>query len=386
VTSCLEIDLAQLRENLDHFGKRVGPVVKICGVVKADAYGLGAIPIARCLAISGIEFLAVYSPAQAAVLEESGVVCPMMVLMPIRWSHELVRLERAISQERLHLTIHDEPQLEQVNELGRHFGCRIAVHLHLDTGMSRGGLDVGQLGRILAAAPKCKFIRIAGLGTHFAAADDDPEFSEQQLGRLIDATDPHRAQLPHDLLIHASNTFGVLRDRRFHQTMVRVGLGLYGYGPRLMQYRGEPDMERDLCPIVRWSSELVHVHNYSQGSPVGYNCTYRLARPSRLGLVPVGYADGYPLSLGGISVVGIMSDSTACHVAPVLGKVNMDQIVVDLTDVPFPVDVGTPVELISSDPDSPYALERLAEQAGSSCYELLCRLSARIPRRYLGGE
>ena len=383
VTSCLEIDLTRLEKNFLQVREIVGPAVKICGVVKADGYGLGAVPIARRLAGCGIDLLAVYSPSQALRLEDNGIVCPVMILMPVRIPGEIIGLDKPLAEERLHLTIHDEAQLDQVNALGRQFGCRIPVHLHLDTGMSRGGLDSGQLGLVLDVAPKLDRVRLAGLYTHFAATDDDPGFSEQQMDRLTNSVEQYRSQLPSDLLIHAANTFGILRDSQFHQSMVRVGLGLYGYGPRLMRNEQPSSHLEDLYPVVRWTSQLVHIQSYGQGTVVGYNCTHRLQRDSRLGLVPVGYADGYPLALSGASVVEVLTDSSTRVPAPVLGKVNMDQIIVDLTDVPAMVNVGTSVELISSDPNSPCALEQLAQHANSSCYELLCRLSSRLPRQYL---
>lgn len=382
MASYVEVDLKRLEKNFHAVRQRVGPSVKICGVVKADAYGLGAVPIAQRLSACGIDFLAVYSPAQAVCLADNVSDCPVMILMPVRTVSEMVGLEKMIVDERLHLTIHDEIQLEEVNALGCHFETRIPVHLHLDTGMSRGGLDDTSLDRVLKRVPNCEAVRVTGLCTHLAAGDDDPDFSRQQLNRLRISVDQNLLRLPDDLLIHAANTFGVLRDRQFHQSLVRVGLGLYGYGPRLMQSVVSSTQSVDLQPIVRWASHLVHVKEYCRGTPVGYNCTYCLPRDSRLGLVPVGYADGYPLALGGKSVVELMVDGSTRELAPVLGKVNMDQIIVDLTDIQAPVDIGIPVELISSDPNSPCALEQLARCAGSSCYEMLCRLSPRLPRRY----
>jgi alanine racemase len=156
-----------------------------------------------------------------------------------------------------------------------------------------------------------------------------------------------------------------------------VGLGLYGYGDE-----GTPSASK-LQPVVRWLSRVVHVQEHAAGTPVGYNSTHKLTRDSLLGLVPAGYADGYDRSLGNQSVVGLpecSADGKPVH-APVLGRVNMDQIVIDLTDAP--AGCGTLVELVSDNPASPCAMPRLAELAKTNTYELLCRLSPRLPRRYV---
>jgi len=381
VTSWLEINLARLENNYRFFRNRIGSSVSLCGVVKADAYGLGAVPIAKELVRLGVDFLAVYSVAQAAVLEREGIKSSLMVLMPIHSVSEFNGMHEALADQRIHLTLHDLQQIDVIQQLAQQVGVPVPVHLHLDTGMSRGGLNTSQLEKALHLIAQSDMVRIAGVGTHFAGADDDAVFSKEQLRRLSHAMDSYRKNLPPDLLVHAANTFGVLRDHCFHQAMVRIGLGLYGYGPRLMPDLGR-EAQTDLQPVVTWRSQIIHLQSYDHGTPVGYNSTHLLTRPSRLGLVPVGYADGYPLALGGKSGVVVWADHKSSFVAPVLGKVNMDQIVIDVTDFPGEIDKGTAVELISCDPNSPCALERLAEQAGSSCYEMLCRLSERIPRHY----
>ena len=237
-TSWLEIDLSGLEANLAAVRRLVGDSVKVCGVVKADGYGLGAVAIATRLAAHGIDMFAVYSPRQGAQLVQRGVTCPLLVLMPMRQLTRADPLYRAAVSGALHLTVHDESQIAQLNQAGQLLGCRLPVHLHLDTGMSRAGLDGAQLGRIVASASTLRHVRLAGLYTHFASADDDPAFTCQQMDRLDQAVAEHKASLPGDVMVHAANTCGTWRDARFHQSMVRVGLGLLGYGPESM--RGDP--------------------------------------------------------------------------------------------------------------------------------------------------
>jgi alanine racemase len=169
--------------------------------------------------------------------------------------------------------------------------------------------------------------------------------------------------------------------------MVRVGLGLLGYGPESMRGDPLPHDRPALRPVARWLTRIVHVQRYAKGEPVGYNSTHTLTRDSVLGVVPAGYGDGYPLSLGNRAQVQVVLAPNDRCAAAVLGKVNMDQLVIDLTDAPAAAQqIGTTIELISNDPNSPCALPRLAELAGSSCYEMLCRLSSHLPRRHVGAE
>ena len=382
-TSWLEIDLDRLDANVAAMRRVLGPGPGICAVVKADAYGLGAIPVARRLERSGIEMLAVYAPDQAAHLWAAGIRTPLLIFMPARGLALDGELAAPLRQGRLHLSVHHPDELADLDDRAAALGVPIPVHLHLDTGMSRAGLDTGQLAAICRRRSEWPGLRLAGLYTHFAAAEDDLPFTRQQMAAFAAAVRPWRSALGPDLLVHAANTFAAHRDRGFHLSMVRTGLGLYGYGPQLMS--GELAVRGPTVqPIVRWVSRIVHVRRYPAGATVGYNRTHRLDRDSRLALVPAGYADGYPLGLGNRALVRVRPADAPPVDAPVRGKVNMDQIVIDLTDAPAAAGVGTEIELISGDLDAPCALPRLAALAGSSCYEMLCRLSSRLPRRYTG--
>ncbi len=377
-TSWLEVDLGRLDSNLRLFRRLVGDDVKICGVIKADAYSLGAVPLANRLEAGGIDSLAVYSPAQAAEIYSAGLRTPLIILLPVRQAAEVEGLEPAFKSGQLHLTIHDEDQFLAVDKLAHTLECQIPVHLYLDTGMSRAGLDPEQFAHVLSFDQLNQRIRVAGVYTHFTSSDDDPEFTNHQMNRFQKVLKCCKQLLPADVLIHASNTCATLRGQPFHQSMVRIGLGLYGYGPQFMT---DPAENIDLQPIVRWLSRVVHVQQYPRGTTVGYNRTHFLSRDSLLGVVPAGYGDGYPLALSGRGTVDVGSESSREGSAPILGKVNMDQVVIDLTDCPVPV--GSVVQLINWDNTSPCALHHLADQAESTCYEMLCRLPPRLQRNYL---
>ncbi|MEX2214231.1 MAG: alanine racemase [Phycisphaeraceae bacterium] len=445
-TSWLEVDLVALRHNiktwrqmLDRPNSQGGPA-RLCAVLKADAYGTGAGEVARCLDQGGADMFAVYSPAQAHDLLAHPITRPILILMPVRTKPETARLHHAMLAGQLHLSIDSPDQLVTVNSIGASYDCRVPIHLAVDSGMSRGGLPVEQLGAVLKKVATLRHVKLSGIWTHFAAADSEAEFTQSQLDLFQGAVGEHKAHIADTVLLHAAATHAALRDSKYHLDMVRIGLGLYGYGaPAWMtaargfagchgsrrsadetrvDARDGSDFEdhlnssdtgifdafetvdgheviqpqsAQLQPAIRWRSRIVHVRKYAAGATVGYGCTASLARDSYLGIVPVGYADGLPLALTNKGCVRLLksrgqADESAIH-APIVGRVNMDQIIIDLT--PARGGTGAPlaqledvVEIISDDPTSPCYLPALAAAASSSPYEVLCRISPRIGRVY----
>lgn len=390
--SWLEVDLTVVEQNFRTLRGAAGgdSPVRVCGVVKKNAYGVGAAPVALRLVRAGCEMLAVFSPEEAEGLLGKGVNCPLLLLMPLRSLHRTDRLYRHAIAGRLHLSLHDVEGLGQIAQLGQTFGFRPPVHVLLDTGMSRSGLSLSQLPSVLGVIRDMRNVRLAGIFTHLATADTDVDFAHHQMGRFEAALAEHEALLGPGVVRHAANTFGTLRDARFHLDMIRPGLGLLGFGEDLM--RGPRLDTPALRPCLRWMSRLIHVQRYAKSTPVGYGSTHRLERDSVLGVVGVGYGDGYPVSLGNTAAVRVCvgEGGRARWVeAPLRGAVNMDQIVVDLTDAAAEAESGAPprpgtlVEVMTSDPTAPNALARLAEIAGTHPYEMLCRLSPTIKRCYV---
>ena len=420
-TSAIDIDLSGVDNNLRVLRRIVGPRCGLCPILKADAYGLGAVPIAERLARAGADMLAVYTPAQALEVLPAGLGCPILILMPVRDLDEALR--EGLAERRLHLTVADRDHLEDLIRAQGRPGGAIGVHLEVDTGMSRGGCRPDEVPAILETIAASPSLRLAGLFTQFVHAEGDLPATDRQMAGLDRIVAAHAALIPADCLIHAANTFATLRHRRYHRSLVRLGLAWAGYGPELL--RGDPVIEeaRHLRPIVTWRSTIIQTKTIEAGTPVGYRSTWTATRPSRIGLVPVGYADGYPMALGSTSAkprpacVGVLVDSPErCQrtgaaaqrtrygkppggpygalktkrYVPVVGAVNMDQITIDLTDLDA-VDgagprqwTGTVVELISTDPAAPNHLPTLAAAAGTIPHEIMCRLNPRIDRIYTG--
>ena len=396
-TSWLEVDLTRLEKNFLALRglaqSRQGTTDKpatVCCVVKKDAYGLGAPAVAHRLVKAGCDMLAVYSVQEAERLINKSVNCPILLLSPLRELGRTDPLYRPAVAETLHLSIHDLDQLKTVNQIAQTFGIKMPVHLYLDTGMSRSGLNAEQFTDVMQNLKKTPHVRIAGIYTHLATADNKPDFAYEQLKQLQDTIEPQKDNLPDGCMIHAANSFATLRDQSFHLDMVRPGLALYGYGTELLA----PGPILEDAPVLehttRWVTRINHVQRYARWTPVGYGSTHTLKRNSVVGVIPVGYGDGYPLALGGNASVRVFTDDQGtCFDAPVLGRVNMDQLSIDLTDAPGLGDDGdirslinAPVHIYSDDPNAPNSVPNIARLAHSHPYEILCRLSANLPRKY----
>ncbi|MEM6551872.1 MAG: alanine racemase [Planctomycetota bacterium] len=389
--SRVEVDLTRIDHNYRVLSERLGPGVGVCATVKKDAYGAGAVQVALRLSKLGASMFCVFTPAEAERLVSRSVTAPILILMPVRGLDRTDTLYRHAVAERLHLTIHDAEQLAAVNTIGQRFGIKLPIHLYLDTGMSRAGLTAEQCAGILKDEASRRYLRLAGLYTHFSSADCDPDTTADQHDRFMGFVEEHRDTIPDDCLIHACNTSGLLRDAAYHGSMVRPGLGLLGYAPGV--WPAELSAPDDLKPALRWVSRLIHVQRLPKGSPVGYGGTHVLKKDAVVGVVPVGYGDGYPLALSNQATVRVQPRDVTRPTAdcPVLGRISMDQIVVDLTALVEDAESGAPLtalmdaeaELYSDDPDAPHALQKLADFAGTHVYELLTRLNPAIPRRYL---
>jgi alanine racemase len=410
-SSWLEVDLTRLQRNFlalrtlvqtptddpspqDSNSKTQRPVPPahplVCCVIKKDAYGLGASAVAHRLVKAGCDMLAVYSVQEAEYLIHQSVNCPILLLAPLRELGRTDALYRPAVAETLHLSIHDADQLQTVNQIGQTFGIKMPVHLYLDTGMSRSGLNAQQFTDVMGNLAKTPHVRIAGIYSHLATADDNPDFAYEQLEQLQATVAQQADLLPDNCMIHIANSFATLRDQRFHLDMVRPGLALYGFGPELLApgpiLQNAPVLEH----TVRWVTRINHVQRYPRWTPVGYGCTHKLKRNSVLGVIPIGYGDGYPLALGNKASVRVFPDDQGTWFdAPVLGKVNMDQLTIDLTDAPTLSDdsdirtlINATVHIISDDPAAPNSVPNLARIAQSHPYEILCRLSKDLPRKY----
>jgi alanine racemase len=374
---CL-ISRAALLHNINLIRQSIGPRVKICAVVKADAYGHDADIVVDTLCNFSnsdaeppmVDALAVADIDEAAALLASDL--PIFVLRPVENAYlgsQRARLEAAIRHGWV-LTICSAAAAQDVARIAQSHGQRANVQVMLNTGLNRAGVDSHEFDALLEKIGSLAALRLLGVATHFASSDEPSNpLNSEQLSRFLAATTSlliGSSSRPH---LSAANSGGVFFQPASHLDMVRPGISIYGIDPTC-----RPSVDRHLRPAMKWTAPLIAIRDCAAGSQVGYNQTWTAEKPTRLGLLPVGYADGYPRILSNRGTVII-----AGQPAPIAGRVSMDLMVIDLQNAPQAM-IGDEVTLLDTDPLSPASVYRLAELAGTIPYEIFCRIGSRVRR------
>ncbi|MER3400429.1 MAG: alanine racemase [Thermoflexus sp.] len=362
-----EVDLDAIAANVRAMKRWVGDPVEVIAVVKADAYGHGAAPVARAALQAGAARLAVHRLAEGVALRQAGIEAPILILAPL-----LPEEAPAVLRWQLTPTVSLPEAAEALDGIARAAGQVVPVHLEVDTGMGRAGLRPEEAVPLARALQGMVGLRLEGLYTHFATADEpDPSFVRAQLRRFEEVLAALTAAGIRIPLRHVCNSAAAMRFPEAHFEAVRPGLALYGMRPSLAW---EPPFP--LRPALSWKSRILRVWTLRPGESVGYGRTFVAPREMRAALVAVGYGDGYLRSLSNRGAVLIRRRR-----APVLGRVSMDQIVVDVTGIPG-VTVGEEVVLIGAQGGAVITAEEVAAWAGTINYEITTRISARVPRLY----
>jgi len=359
--TCVEIDLEAIRGNVRAIAAAVAPA-RVCAVVKADAYGHGDAPVAGAVLDAGAGHLAVALVSEGARLREAGIDAPILLL-----SEPFGEAAREVVEWRLTPTIYRTPFLEAMIEAAPD---GYPVHVKVDTGMHRVGAPPGEavaLARRIAESA----LHLEGVWTHFAVAEEDPEFTAGQTAALGDVVAALGDEGIRPDLVHAANTAGALGHPEARLDMVRVGLGVYGLRP-------VPGMapEVALVPAMRVVSRVSHLQRLPAGARPSYGRRRPLPAESTVATVPIGYADGLPRRLvdggGTVLIRGVRY--------PFAGSVTMDQIVVEVGD--DPVEIGDPVVLLGPQAGDEITADEWAERLGTISYEVVCGFGPRMPRRY----
>jgi alanine racemase len=371
-----DVSLAALRQNFRTVQKHVGPSVTVCAVVKADAYGHGAVECSRALESEGARWLGVTSLDEAIPLREAEIRANIL-LMTGFWRGEEIEIVRL----RLTPTVWEPWHIELLEKAAASLGVtRHPVHLKVDTGMGRLGVAVDQLPGVLAALSKAKHLLVEGISTHLAASEimDAPSVAEQEKNFEKARAMAREAGIEPGF-VHMANTSAVISRRETWSTMVRPGVALYGYYLPFQRAGREVSggtLRLPVKPILTWKTRILSLRNFDANQSLGYGGTYVTKAPAHVAVLPVGYADGYNRQLSNQGRV-IVRD----HYAPIVGRISMDLTLVDVTGIPG-IGVGDEVILLgASDGLSINALEH-AELANSTPYEILCNISKRVPRRY----
>jgi alanine racemase len=378
-----EVSLAALRQNFRTVQKHVGPNVTVCAVVKADAYGHGALECSRALESEGARWLGVTSLDEAIPLRDAGISANIL-LMTGFWRGE----ETEIVRLKLTPTVWEAWQIESLDAAAGALGvAQHPVHLKVDTGMGRLGVAMEQLPFLLDAIRSAKHLFLEGLSTHLASSEimDAPSVAEQERNFEAARRMVREAGLEPSL-VHMANTNAVISRRETwaglkDKAMVRPGVALYGYYLPFMRAGrevGGGTLRLAVKPILTWKTRILSLRDFGPNRPLGYGGTYVTKAPAHVAVLPVGYADGFNRQLSNRGRVIVRE-----HYAPILGSISMDLTLVDVTGIPG-VAVGDEVILLGTcDSMSVDALEH-ARLANSSPYEILCNISKRVPRRYVG--
>jgi alanine racemase len=351
----------------------VGADTRICAVVKADAYGLGAAEVARTALAAGAERIAVARVDEGIQLRREGVQAPILLIAGF-----VPGEVEAIVRHRLTPTVVQIDDVLAIARAAGRLGEVVDVHLKVDTGLTRYGAPASEAPALVRLLRRLPTVHLEGLYSHFAAADDeDRSFTAEQLHRLyeiiaaVERLDEDGWRPP---IVHAANSAATLREPTTWLHMVRLGICLSGHYPSTHVPRSVA-----LRPAVALRARLLTVRDVAPGTSIGYSRTYVTDRVHRVGLVPAGYADGVPRSHSNHAVALVRGVRV-----PVIGRVSMDQCVVDLTDVPS-AEAGDVATLFGRDEGVEISLEEYAEWSGTIVHEALCRIGPRVPRRYLAG-
>lgn len=365
----IEVDLGAIAHNVSILSKRVSPA-RVMAVVKADAYGHGAVPIAEAALASGADCLAVALVQEGIELRRAGIENPILVL-----SEQPESQVGDIVSHGLIATVYSVPFIDALErEVRKRNVVGHEVHLKVDTGMNRVGVHpseaVERAGRIVACGP---WLSLTGLYTHFATADDvDSRFASEQLRRFARVREGVRRAGIDIETVHAANSAGALLLPESRLSMVRLGISMYGIAPS----ESLDDACADLRPALSLKSHVSYVKRVGAGEGVSYGSRHRCSSATTIATVPIGYADGIARR-SGLAGVDVLIRGRR-H--PVVGVVTMDQLMVDVGDAA--VAVGDEVVLIGEQGDEHISANEIAHLLGTIGYEIVCALSDRLPRRY----
>jgi alanine racemase len=372
-----EVSLGTLRQNFRAVQRHISPAVTVCAIVKADAYGHGAVECARALEEEGARWFGVTSLDEAIPLREAGIG-GRILLMTGFWRGE----EEEIIRLGLTPTIWETGQIEWFEKAATALGVsKHPIHLKVDTGMGRLGVAPEDLPRICSALKASSHLVLEGLSTHLASSEvlDEPSVAAQ-LKSFAEARNLLRNEGFNPPLIHAANTGAVISRPESWNTMVRPGIALYGYYMPFERAGREVSgsgLRLAVKPVLTWKTRILSLRDMRANQALGYGGIYVTKAPARIAVLPVGYADGLnrKISSQGRVIVGE-------HYAPIVGRISMDLTLADVTGLPG-VSVGDEVILLGTTDGLSVDAREHASLSDTILYEILCGISKRVPRRHI---
>jgi alanine racemase len=361
-----EIDLKALAFNYRQIQKRLPKGVRILAVVKADAYGHGALPVSHTLERLGVEYLGVAIPEEGIELRRGGIKTPILILGGIYPGEADEIIKYGLTP-----VVFDLESLKSLSRAGEKRGKKVKIHLKVDTGMGRLGVPFEEFQKFLEKIGRCPQIEVEGLLSHFALIDEGEGYTEGQWEKFQKAIAMVKEVGLSCRYFHMANSGILTLFPHFSGNLVRPGIMIYGSYPSI-----EFQSLIELKPVLTLKTRIHYLKSVPKGSKIGYGGTFTTKRESLIATLPVGYADGYSLQLSNQGEVLIKGRR-----APIVGRVCMDFTMVDVTEVPK-VGPGDEVILIGRQGQERITPEEIAGKIGSIPYEVLCLIGKRVPRIY----
>jgi|TARA_B100000749_G_scaffold216336_1_gene171211 alanine racemase len=368
-----EIDLTAFRHNLQNLRKYLDPQTRIMAIVKADAYGHGAVSCARIAVESGAaNYLGAGVIEEGIELRENGLNAPILILGSIfpDEAEDLVR-------HNLATILCTQPLAQALSKEAEKQDKTVSVHIKVDTGMNRLGISPENLPTLLDQVRNLKNLKIEAVSTHFSSADDeDLSVTQAQLEKFQTALTILQKEGVHTPIVHCANTSALFKFPESHFNMVRPGLILYGVLPSPSLRPVIDQGENPFQPVMQWKSQIILLKPIAKNQPVSYSGSFTTQRDSLIATLPIGYADGLHRMLSNKMDVLIRGRR-----APQVGNICMDMILIDVTDIPD-VQAGDEVVIFGRQGDEMISVEELAVKGKTIPYEILCSVSKRVPRIY----
>lgn len=363
----IEINLNNLAHNLKKIKATLNPGVKIMGVVKQNAYGHGIIAISKDLEKEKVDFLGVNNTEESLNLLESGIKKPILILSNTVSNKNLLKLVK----NKVNFTIMDKQLLKNLDKTARKANLKALVHIKIDTGMGRLGLNHKQALAFIKEVSSLKNIELKGLYSHFSSAEDNRAYTNYQIRNfrlLLKSLKENRIYLR---LIHICNSAGIVNFKAAHFDMVRSGILLYGLKPH-------PNLRIDVKPVLSLKTKILHMKVLPKNYFVSYGNTFKTKKETLVGILACGYAYGYPRILS--NKTSVIVKGKKCKI---LGRICMDHMVVDLNPVASCVNTKDEVIVIGEDRQNKITAQELADRANTIPYEIVTGLASTIKRIYL---
>ena len=367
-----EIDLAAITHNIQQFRSHISPRTRLMAIVKANAYGHGAVQVARTAVAAGVSFLSVGMVEEAIELRENGLTAPILILgyTPKEYAPYLV-------QYRLTPSVFTLPEAQAFSQAAVQAKTKLEVHVKVDTGMTRVGCQAQEADSFIRQLAAMPGLQITGLYTHFASADQqDLTFARLQLARylaLVERLEARGIKIP---LKHVANSAAAMSMPEAQLDMVRLGIGLYGLYPSAEVNRSQIQLQ----PAMTLKAKIVYLKDVPAGVGVSYGSTYVTTQPARIATLNIGYGDGYRRQLSNRGQVLVHGQRV-----PVVGRICMDQTMINVQDVPG-VQAGDEVVLFGQQDGALLSVDEVASWLDTINYEVITAISRRVPRVNLGED